>query len=192
MPFGLDPKYIFPDGGATNYVARLNGTGQQWNLTAPIQTSEGDYFTFDISASPDAGSFGDFKRIIGSDSNYTMTTGINAGAEAGVFIVSLSQFVLGGVNRTSGGSVPHGAGMQSAIFTPQEPTSIQAIGGLATLAGRSCAAAFKNFRHYNEGGALLHEIPLNRRGQGATQEATVGAIGAVMAGYDAGVWEEDT
>lgn len=176
---------------AVNYVARTDGLTQQWNFSAPISTDEGDYFTFQFSASDNAGSFGEFKRILGSDSNYGMRLGVRLGDNAGVFEELEVIATMDGNEISSGDIIPDDGVLRLASVTPLSPSVFQAVGGLATVSNRSFAGVIKMFRHYDSRGVLLHEIPLTNKDQGATQLPTVGSVSATMPNYTPDIWEVD-
>jgi len=173
---------------AIEWVAELDGLGQQWNLSSRIATDEGDYFEIDYIAGEFLGSLGAYKRFLGSDDNYGVN--VTTSSIAWEFSVVGTVATLNGENIITSSDIPQDSLARTLKVTPTQSTTIQSIGGLSTVGNRSVNAAIFNFRHYNSDGFLIHEIPLTSKEQGATQLATVGNINAFMTNYTKAVWKD--
>ena len=171
---------------AVNYVARLNGTDQYWQLGGGIPLSNGDNFEFEAIVEStglfsyvfddDGGSFSRLFLIVNPDSTVTFRD----------YNMNLK---VDGVSYVNGDTITFNDG----LFHKFEIESLASV-TLSKLGSRFnevelISGVFKNLS-VSKGGALTHEIPLTNKAQGATQLATVGNVNATMVGYNEDVWEQ--
>lgn len=178
MPFGLDPKYVFP-APQVEWVAELDGT-QYWQLTSPINLIANDVVEFDFTGYENIGIY---KRFVGS-SNFAFS--LDTGETGDNFRTRgiISSQINGEELVSDATSIPV-VGSHNVKVTS---SSSYAIEYLLSLGGSNIAkAAMYNFRVIRNG-AVIHEIPLTNKPQGATQIATVGTVNATMIGYTEDVW----
>ena len=171
---------------AVNYVARLNGTDQHWQLSEGKDVSPSEYITFKIIVDASAQN-GQYKRFIASeDFNFSLDTGASGG-----------KFRLAGCNATIDGNpmvsevteIPADDQPHEIVVRPSAGGRVEVIGALLAVPGRSIDASILDFCIYGESEALIHKIPLTNKAQGATQLATVGNVNAFMPNYTPDVWE---
>ena len=166
-----------------NYVARLNGTDQYWQLSGGITLELGDLVEFEfVSGGDNTNSF-----VIDS-------------TDRSSFIFNKNSTV----QRSSAlGFMDINGEMVQNLATPFPSegvvniVSIRMDVSVATIDFIGCeyredrgyfSGLFRNFK-VTRGGSVIHQIPLTNKAQGATQLATVGSVNATMIGYTPDVWE---
>lgn len=182
-----------------NYVARLNGTDQYWQLSEDIVIPASTPFKIKVQAELDGNNtkhvlsnykasdfrllsvlqFSSMQLFVGSNEGFY--SGLNALEE-----VSTVEIIGDGSGYTiSVDGVSVRASLQAGQIT---------FNSIAGKWGVSTGAALGLGVHKNLSveidGVLTHSIPLTNKAQGATQLATVGSINATMVNYDESVWEQ--
>lgn len=174
------------DEPVVNYVARLDGVSQYWQLSGGgIPLSNGDSFTFDAVVEStglysyvfddDGGSFSRLFLIVNPDSTVTFRD----------YNMNLK---VDGVSYVNGDTITFNDGS----FHKFEVESLASV-TLSKLGSRFnevelMSGVFKNLT-VSKNGNTTNEIPLTNKAQGATQLATVGGVNATMANYTPDVWE---
>lgn len=152
-----------------NYVARLNGVDQYWQLSEPINIQDDDVVEFGFIGGVVTGTL---RQFIGSAS---LSFGLSSGTTVQVFSEVNLSALLNGVEVISDNT--------------QIPTSGQhlisaSIVGNHTLEQISAAgnSRLMNLPVYNfkviRNSTVTHEIPLTNKAQGAYQVATTTPLGA--------------
>lgn len=185
---------------AINYVARLNGTDQYWQLSEEINA--GSNFDFSISTQIET-------------SGPSMITGAN-NSSAGCFFHNEGRFLIRDTNSVTYTSINTFPVNDGSIFDVRvlvvNGDLFFYVDGVLQALNRSNDGTFSGlFIHriarrteaafYNKGvmygfllkdtsGNVLNEIPLTNKAQGATQLAAVGSVNATMVNYDESVWEQ--
>jgi len=175
-------KPIF--GGDINYVAQLDGATQSWQLTSPITLIANDVVELSFVGGQVSNAFAMFLE---SDSRnlYLSTTAdsLNFRVKAAFGTPTLnSQLIDNNVTP-----IPSSGNNTISAATVGEEI-------MSYVTSRSGSSLFLNLAVYNfrviRSGAVIHEIPLNNKPQGATQLATVGNVNAFMPNYTEAVWKE--
>ena len=171
-------------GKVKQYVARLNGTDQYWQLSEGITLELGDLVEFEfISYGDNIGSF----VIDSTDRSAFMLNkdGVVQRALALGFMDINGEMVqnlatpfpsVGVINLVS-------------IRMDVSVTTIEFIGCEYREDRGYFSGLFRNLK-VTRGGSVVHQIPLTNKAQGATQLATVGNVNATMVGYNNDVWEQ--
>lgn len=184
-----------------NYVARLNGTDQYWQLSEEINT--GTNFDFSISTQIEV-------------SGPSMITGANNRDVGGFFHHGgkVSVRDTNGRTYTTLSAFPIGSGAifdmrvlvvngNLSLYVNDELQSMNRAND-GTFAGLFLHRIGRRVedKFYNKGitygfllkdvsGTVINSIPLTNKAQGATQLATVGNVNATMIGYTPDVWEQE-
>jgi hypothetical protein len=180
--YSEDVWEVLPEPEPVNYVARLNGTDQYWQLSQPISLDVGDEVSF--KAERESGE-ATSKEWFASGSNLRINVQANNKIEE-----------VGGDLYLDGELVTN--------YTTEFPTdglehdfkyTITSTGRSITTLGAS-ESGFEKLEGYvkslsiKRNGVFIHSIPLTNKSQGATQLATVGNVNATMVGYNSDVWEQ--
>lgn len=165
-----------------NYVARLNGVDQYWQLSdGGINTLSGDVLEIDFIG---GALNGNASRIIGAESfAYSCDTGTDASS------IRLTRMTgkLDDIEIDNLVTPIPSSGNHTLSLNTLSDGSLRVLGGL--LAGdRLIDTALSNFRVIRNG-TVINEIPLTNKAQDATQLPTVGNVSATMIGYTPDVWE---
>jgi hypothetical protein len=174
---------VLPEPEPINYVARLNGTDQSWELSTPLNLVVGD--VVNLKALGVSQFNGAAARFIGGDG---FAFSLDTGNDGDVFRETRLSALLNGVEIDSLVTPLPSSGEFSLSVTLTASGVLSYIG--ATDGGaRSINTAVYEFEVIRNG-VIIHQIPLNNKAQGATQLATVGSVNATMIGYNSDVWEQ--
>lgn len=167
-----------------NYVARLDGLSQYWQLSESIAILTGHTIEFIFGGFTNSGSY---KRFVGSRD---FSVSVDSGPQGSRFRLEGSAATLDGafVDPNNLTAIPT-EGDSMLVVTPLSGFSLESIGNLPGRSDREVAAYIYSFRVKDAAGNILNEIPLTNKDQGATQIATVGSVNATMPNYSADVWE---
>jgi len=184
---------------AINYVARLDGATQYWQLSEDITIPESTPFRIKIQAELDRDNtrhvFSNYKaddfRLISV--SQLSAAQLFVGGNSGFYSNLNPSEVVSTVEVVGDGSsyvvIIDGAAASSALQVGV--ITFNSIGGKwgATTNAMIGLGVHSNLSvEINH--ALTHEIPLTNKAQGATQLATVGNVNATMVNYTEAVWEE--
>lgn len=171
------------------WVAKLDGIGQAWVFDTPIEYEVGDIIEIEFKGGTVSNAYA---RFIAFTSNVMY---LAANGDKNAFDNSNTDFALTKINGNSivKNSTPIPTGGYNLLQVGSYVEGkIGGIGAGVSEAGNTSLRlnlAFYNFRHIRNG-AVLHEIPLTNKAQGATQLATVGDINAFMPNYTDAVWRK--
>lgn len=174
-----------------NYVARLNGTDQYWQLSEVIPLvgnfrveadvafnglNETDLKVFDSTT-------GDSKRFDININNYS----------EGAPFLNARNYMSARVDGVETNSLPNDSLEFSLVIYRGDSEVDRQTKELLYIGARYSIENFldgyvRNLRIYDENDVLVNEIPLTNKAQGATQLATVGNVNATMIGYTPDVW----
>lgn len=164
------------------YVAQTDGVAQYWQLSEPINLIPNDVIQFGLAKFTNVGTF---KRFFGS-SDFTFS--LDTGADGDKFrLRSITSATLNGVNITSDATLIPAAGdnmIETIVGATRSISTLLSLGNTNLV-----SAAIYNFKVIRSG-AVIHEITLTNKAQGATQIATVGNINATMVNYTESVWKD--
>lgn len=183
-----------------NYVARLDGATQSWQLTSPITipASTDCAIRFKINGSRDSyeGLFrsadsSDWLRLIPESQTNNIQGSFNGSFIGGAPYTSL--VVRNGQERSF--TLRREAGrfyvdIDEQSFTLSLIDNQFSIDVLCEFGGGYFAGYISEFE-VEIGGVITNQIPLTNKAQGATQLATVGNVNATMIGYTGSEWEVD-
>ena len=190
-----------------NYVARLDGATQHWELSEPITAEDGDDFSLKIKADRGVRTAGCFLMTSMSGGDYGIN--IYSTGDYSTGAGKLSIFGLGNspsvenldsftnldveVERVSGVWTLTVNGVSDTKTPTSEPPAIAS--STATNLGRRVSGSFYSDGYisdfeFSKNGVVINKIPLTNKPQGATQLATVGSVNATMINYTEAVWEE--
>lgn len=180
MPFGLDPKYLFPS--AIEWVAQLDGALQYWQLTSPINLEITDEVTFyagkeaEPATSKQWFASGSKLRVNVQANNKIEEVGGDLYLDGDLITNYVTEFPIDGLQHTL-----------NYIITSQDIV-LSNLGasenGFEKLAGYISKLTVKR------NGIVINEIPLTNKAQGANQLATVGNVNAFMPNYTEAVWKD--
>lgn len=177
MPFGLDPKYLFPS--TIEWVAKLDGAMQYWQLSGPINLTVNDVVEFSFIGGV---VFNGFAAFIGT-TNFAVRSDVDTTAK---FLREQgSSATLNGFPVDSGVTEIPLSGENKISILVLSTGSLEQISSISGT--RLMNLPVYNFRVIRDG-VVIHEIPLNKKSQGATQLATVGNVNAFMPNYTEAVW----
>ena len=163
-----------------NYVARLNGADQYWQLSGPINVENDDRIGISFIGGVITNSYA---RFFASDNN---SFSVDANIDGATFRVSSGVSTLDGAIINTGEPIPT-VGKHDIILET-------ANAGVLNTLGEFNGSRFNNLPLYSffieRNGTVIHQIPLTNKAQGATQLATVGNVNATMVNYDESVWEQ--
>lgn len=183
MPFGLEPKYLFPS--SIEFVAQLDGAMQSWQLSEPIPLLSGYKVRYKTSVT---GGLGNVVYLHGSS---TQSTSLSA-----YIVPSNSQLSFSGSTNEKLDGVPfvNNSAIQLGVeyVVEFEVNSNKDIATLFRLQDieKYTAGYIYDFEVLNELGVVVNKIPLTNKAQGATQLATVGNVNATMINYTEAVWKD--
>ena len=187
-------------GDVKNYVARLDGVSQCYQLSGPITAPADTDFkvSFYINGVNDSfeGLFSSsdpqsWLRLLPSSNSINLQGQLGAGFYQAVPFSELN--LRDGVTRKL--SVQRVSGRMrfvidnTLIFNSSILTSAFSIETLAKFGGDYFGGVIYDFE-VEINGVLTNKIPLTNKAQGATQLATIGDINAFMPNYTVDVWEE--
>jgi hypothetical protein len=168
---------------AVNYVARLNGTGQYWQLSEEILLTGNFRVGIEVLTSSSSGkimdSTSDENRFDITIFDYSIIDKFYMMVEVdGQQANALSQDVLHAVSIIRDDNTPN---RQDRVLSRigARFNNVDFLDGYV-----------RNLRIYDENDVLVNEIPLTNKAQGATQLASVGSVNATMVGYNEDVWEQ--
>lgn len=165
------------------WVAKLNGSTQSWQLTSPIQLIADDVVELGFIGGTVSTPFAMFFE-----------------SESRNFYISTTSDTLSfRVKATFGTPTLNGQLIDNNV-TPIPPSgenviTAATVGGevLSYIASRSGSSLFLNLAVYDfrirRNGTIINEIPLTNRNQGSTQLATIGDVNAFMTDYAEDVWK---
>lgn len=168
------------------YVARLDGATQYWQLSEEIPVPDGGSIELDLM----------YDSANQSDIEYVLVSENNSGTS--LFFMAREVLRIGSSGYISDVLVDG----VSSVLLPYDDAfhTIKCVisGNLASVGilgarfnyERNCSGAIKMFRVRNSSGAVINEIPLTNKDQGATQLATVGDVNAFMPNYTEAVWRK--
>lgn len=165
------------------WVARLDGTSQYWQLSEPINLIAGDVVELCFAGGAVQNAYAMFFE---SDSK-NLYISVTAGKTEFRLKAAFGTPMLNG-GEIDNNTTPVPLGGSNVI-------SAGAVSGeaLSLLGGRVGGSLIMNLPLYNfkviRNGAVIHEIPLTNKSQGANQMPTVGTVSATMVNYTDGVWE---
>lgn len=176
---------------AINYVARLNGTDQYWQLSEAIPLIGNFRVEVEVVVFDTVGT----SWVIDGETTNNRRFDVSI-AYLDEYSVSLNQkdymkTIVNGQQAVSASTgelfelnlVRDGGVLDRSL---REVFNIGSrFDGLETLNGY-----IRHFKVYDENDVLTHQIPLTNKAQGATQLATVGNVNATMIGYNEDVWEQ--
>jgi len=166
------------------YVAKLNGVDQYWQLTEEITVPDGGSIELDLM----------YDSSNQSSTEYVLTSEDNS--DTSLFFASREAIQAGSSGYISNVLVDGELSSMLPYDNVFHTIKCIASGGL-TMVGilaarfsytRNSSGTIKMFRVRDSGGVVVNEIPLTNKSQGATQLATVGSVNATMVGYDPSVW----
>ncbi len=187
---------VYPAVEEVNYVARLNGTDQYWQLsgdgiTIPANTDFKIRTSFYVET--------DSSMIAASSTTrpFIYVRGDGKAVfepEDGVFVPTQLPVVGRDVELL----IEFSGGQLSISEVSTENMNTKTVGGLGSVNLTTLGARIESL--YLDGyigsisievnGILTHSIPLTNKAQGATQLPTVGNVSATMIGYTGDEWEE--
>ena len=168
--------------GAVNYVARLDGVSQYWQLTAPININIDYTVELMFVGGVISNQYARFYCLTNNDMS------VDSGIDSDKFRASGGVTSLNGNNIFTGEPIPTSG--NNKIETKLSVTGV--IDSIGSFNGtRLINLPLYGFIIKDETGTIINEIPLTNKAQGATQLATVGNINAFMANYTPDVWEVD-
>lgn len=183
-----------------NYVARLDGVSQYWQLSEAIIIPQGAAYKIYIDTDLSASNGDVVQTYMGSGDPNTDFWWYRNGTDVKSCIVRFfnsefvsfvfSEAISGVVSVESDGS---NLTIESNGQRVSRPSSMMLDGFSISLIGYRGYYAYakgvmKDFK-VEINGVLTHSIPLTNREQGATQLATVGNVNATMPNYTPDVWE---
>ena len=180
----LDDVSFGTASGAKSYVYRLDGLTKYFQLSEPINLIADDSVELSFIGGSVTNSFAMFFE---SDSK--------------IFYISVTSDSLSFRVKAAFGTPMLNGGEIVNNVTPvpssgKNTISAETVGGevLSVIGARTGGTLLMNLPVYNfkviRGGAVIHEIPLTNKAQGATQLPTVGSVSATIAGYNENDWEE--
>lgn len=185
MPFGLAPKYLFPP--AVQYVARLDGATQYWQLSEPVSVDVGDKLRIYYKA--DTVQSGSFKSMIARDANFSSIIQLSTD---GTYSYQRVDLFVDGQQKLPTDMAPIDGAYHEVIVECTTAFSTSLLGAawsnIPTSTFRHFDNALYGFEHIR-GDEVILSIPLTNKAQGATQLATVGNINATMLNYTGDEWE---
>lgn len=173
--------------GVINYVARLDGFSQGWELSEPISITPSHLVRIKTYMVEDNGKT---RRLFGGD---------NGENSLGYILHPNSQIYVKINNQNRGEtSLDGGEFDQAPLFDISVDNhsiemfvilncEIDAI-GFNVSGGDYMTGALYEFE-VELNGVITHTIPLTNKDQGAIQLATVGSVNATMLNYSSDVWE---
>lgn len=166
-----------------NYVARLDGVSQYWQLSEGITLELGDLVEFEfVSVGDNTNSF-----VIDS----TDRSSFIFNKDSTVQRSSALGFMDINGERVQNLATPFPSEGVVNIVSIRMDVSVATIDfiGCEYREDRGYfSGLFRNFKVIR-GGGVIHQIPLTNKAQGATQLATVGNVNATMPNYTPDVWE---
>lgn len=194
-----------------NYVARLNGTDQYWQLSESTLVTGSDYIYTSIEVYIGGEFPSSNQSIIGGSGGGSPAAGnftIFLNGAAGGVSVQLPRVGQSSTYFSANGDFVINSFNLIEFYSDENNLYIRVNGGAASQESRVEIADFSIDRLGTWGSGLLlggilkdfkmsinnvnYEIPLTNKAQGATQLATVGNVNATMVGYTPDVWEVDT
>ena len=180
----LDDVSFGTASGAKSYVYRLDGLTKYFQLSEPINLIADDSVELSFIGGSVTNSFAMFFE---SDSK--------------IFYISVTSDSLSFRVKAAFGTPMLNGGEIVNNVTPvpssgKNTISAETVGSevLSVIGARTGGTLLMNLPIYNfkviRGGAVIHEIPLTNKAQGATQLPTVGSVSATIAGYNENDWEE--
>lgn len=168
---------------SNGYVARLDGLTQYWQFSEPLDLLSGDeiHLSYTDIATDGSRSYfiGDdayrFALISTADAIYFDGYSTNSTVNGNAIVNEVTEIPSTGVN--------------DLVVTPTRSGSVIYIGAQPTGSGYKMNGALFNFSVIRNG-AVINEIPLNNKYQGATQLPTIGGVSATMINYTEAVWQE--
>lgn len=174
-----------------NYVARLDGVSQYWQLSGDISCGVGGFVRFKYIG-PDITS-NDF-AMVGRENNYS-TAFMLRERDGGVVEANAVGVSIDGVTYANGDNYPSDLySIKMVELEVKSPINISIL--MAAYRKVSEGLTTWNFPgaifdfEVEKGGVITNKIPLTNKAQGATQLATVGNVNATMVGYTPDVWEQ--
>lgn len=173
---------------AINYVARLDGATQYWQLSEDINLIFGDIVKLKVDIIEPPGSFSFITDgVSDSDRVYLLINSDNS--------ITFNDSVIGSLKvnevQYANGSTPPIYGVGFCEFEVE----LNSGAALAFLGARysqvSLLPGSVKGLQVVRGGTVLHEIPLTNKAQGATQLPTVGNVNATMINYTEAVWKKE-
>lgn len=164
-------------GGAINYVAKPDGATQYWELTENLTLVNGYSLEFECVGTHEGG-------VLISTASF----GLQFRLINGIYEFFGCDAEINGVPASSGVTAYDGADITSFKLTV---TTARPLGTLLSKGATFLSAsAMRNFKMKDISEAILNEIPLTNKAQGATQLSTVGTVNATMINYTEAVWVE--
>lgn len=185
MPAIYSPLMIqagFGKQTAKNYVARLDGLTQYWQLSDPISLQLGDVVNFGFTGFENNGAF---KRFFGS-SDFILS--LDTGTDGDKFrLRSALSATVNGSSITSDQTLIPTSGLNEVSVDVGATKDIETLLSLGT--NNLLSAAIYGFKVVRSD-TVIHEIPLTNKSQGATQLPTVGSVSATIINYTEAVWQD--
>lgn len=168
----------------TQWVARLDGVTQYWQLSEPILIFDGYKIEFTF-----------INYELGQSNAYLLCA--NDSIDTGVF-TSITTGYLSHTSYTAISIDVDGMGQDVVTFngdTHMVTCDVLESGSFQKLCSRfnetrMLSGWIKDLTVKNELGEIIHSIPLTNKAQGATQLATVGNVNATMVNYTGDEWEK--
>jgi len=179
--FSLGPSSV-----VKNYVYRLDGLANYFQLSEEIKVPDGGSIELDLM----------YDSENQSTTEYVLTS--EGSSDTALFFTSREVMQAGSSGYISDVLVD---GVITSVL-PYDNTfhAIKCIasGGLAKVGilgarfnyTRTSSGIIKLFRVRDSSGTVINEIPLTNKSQGATQLPTIGSVSATIVGYNESDWEE--
>ncbi|AKA61211.1 hypothetical protein [Pseudoalteromonas phage H103] len=185
-----------------NYVARLNGTDQYWQLSEAISIGSSN---FALRLKVTTSFSGSQVHLTDSPEDFYFKIFITSNGIPSVLFGDGSQWVysLNAVTNIADSKehsieVVKNSGqlylLVDGVIEFQRDELTQVFAGIEFIGVRNSLSQYFNGSVYDFeveiNNTLTHSIPLTNKAQGSTQLATVGSVNATMVGYDESVWEQ--
>lgn len=176
-----------------NYVARLDGVSQYWQLSQGVPVGVGDRIKFNISAP-----LSNYATVFASNNSVSVWCYIEDENRI-VIRVNETSFLGIGFDSIISGDVTldfypdriecYNKGVTRTRYDAVPNFTIERLGSRESTFG-ILEGYIKDFQLSVMGGNTTNEIPLTNKAQGATQLPTVGTVSATMVNYTSDVWEQ--
>ena len=164
-----------------NYVARLDGVSQYWQLSGEgLTIPSGGRMEFKFVAPSYYGS--------GAPTFFDNVDRRRFRILSGTYDIFGCSVSVDGIG-VSNSDAPPTDGLAHIVEVAANNVNIKVLGASSTGSGKIPVPLF-GLSIYDENDVIIHEIPLTNKAQGATQLATVGSVNATMVNYTPDVWEE--
>lgn len=153
-----------------NYVARLNGTDQYWQLSNEVDVEIGGFILYRFLGFEPENSF---RRFIGGLGPFDVSTG----SPSNTFLFSSGTLdaEINGEPLSNGVPIPNN-GVCELKLTAKEALLFSQVAAVESQ--RLLNVPVLSVSAYDSAGNLTHEIPLTNKAQGAYQVATTTPLGA--------------